>query len=363
MVATAGRDVVRALTDERVVTALIDRGAQSRADLAAAADVSRPTSSESVRRLVELGVARETTQARQGAGRAGNLVDLGPAVGTALSVVVAPDGVTTEVLDVRGQVVAARRINLRGTAMRPSAAVRRALRGQGGGPYVAATVSVADPVDRTTGRAVELADAPFLTGSLDPRKLLAGLVTGPIEVDNDVNWAARAELAAGAPDDFAYLHLGEGLGGAIVSDGAIVHGGRGLVGEVAHIVVAGPRGKAMPLTEVFAKLGLRQHDSTAVDVSAVLRLLDRDPGRVVRALAGVVAGVVAFADPSELVIGGPWAVPVVAPLRAELSSYPREVVVREARVPDDAPSRGVRDGAIALLRERVLEQVRGTLGP
>nr|WP_246242377.1 ROK family protein [Flexivirga aerilata] len=342
---------------------MIDRGAQSRADLAAAAEVSRPTSSESVRRLVEVGLVRETAEVRKGAGRAGNLVDLGPAVGTALSVVVAPEGVTTEVLDVRGQVVTEQRVHLRGSRTRPSAAVRQALRGQGGGPHVAAAVSVADPVDRTTGRAVELADAPFLTGSLDPRTLLAGVVAGPIEVDNDVNWAARAELAAGAPGDFAYLHLGEGLGGAIVSEGAIVHGGRGLVGEVAHVVVAGPRGKAMPFTEVFAKLGLRQRDSTALDVDAVLRLLDRDPGPVVRALAGVVAGVVAFADPSELVLGGPWAAPAVAPVRAELSSYPRDVVVREARVPDDAASRGVRDGAVALLRDRVLEQVRGTLGP
>ena len=37
-------------------------------------------------------------------------------------------------------------------------------------------------------------DAPFLVGDLDPASLLAAAVDGPVLVDNDVNWAARAEL-------------------------------------------------------------------------------------------------------------------------------------------------------------------------
>ena len=61
------------------------------------------------------------------------------------------------------------------------------------GPFRLAVVSAADPVDRHTGRLVELPDAPFLLGALDVPDVLADLVAGAVTVDNDVNWAARAE--------------------------------------------------------------------------------------------------------------------------------------------------------------------------
>jgi predicted NBD/HSP70 family sugar kinase len=95
-------------------------------------------------------------------------------------------------------------------------------------------VSEADPVDRRTGRLVQLPDAPFLVGELDPVEILAPLVAGPVSVDNDVNWAARAERAAvdaGELDDFAYLYLGEGLGCAVVADGEVRRGHGGLAGR------------------------------------------------------------------------------------------------------------------------------------
>ena len=62
-------------------------------------------------------------------------------------------------------------------------------------------------------------------------------------MDNDVNWAARAEPrrpAAGELDDFAYVHLGEGLGCAVVSDGEVRRGHHGLTGEIAHVLTTGP---------------------------------------------------------------------------------------------------------------------------
>ena len=80
----------------------------------------------------------------------------------------------------------------------------------------ARAVSAADPVDRETGRLVELPDAPFLVGALDAPAVLAELVEGPVTVDNDVNWMARAEHEG---RDFVYVFLGEGVGAAVVSDG------------------------------------------------------------------------------------------------------------------------------------------------
>ncbi len=143
------------------------------------------------------------------------------------------------------------------------------------GPVRLAVVSAADPVDRATGRMVHLPDSPFLLGDLDPVAVLAPLVAGPVIVDNDVNWAARAErdhhvTGASALDDFAYVYLGEGLGCAIISDGEVRRGHGGLAGEIAHLLVAGPNGQATSLIDVFGQLGLRQPNATAIDTARLL---------------------------------------------------------------------------------------------
>ena len=157
----------------------------------------------------------------------------------------------------------------------PATLQRRRRRGADG-PFRLAVVSAADPVDRETGRLVELPDAPFLLGALDAPAVLADLVDGPVTVDNDVNWAARAEHATAArPGDFVYLYLGEGLGCAVVSDGEVRRGHAGLAGEIAHVMTVGPGGAAMRLTDVFAALGLRRPGSTAIDVPALLHAARR----------------------------------------------------------------------------------------
>jgi predicted NBD/HSP70 family sugar kinase len=143
-------------------------------------------------------------------------------------------------------------------------------------------VSAADPVDRATGRLVQRPDSPFPLGELSPADVLAGLVDGPVMVDNDVNWAARPERdATDRPqlDDFAYLHLGEGLGCAVVNDGVVRRGYAGLVGEIAHVLAIGPDGRAVPLIDVFGALRLRRHGSTAIDVHALLAAVGRDDAR------------------------------------------------------------------------------------
>ena len=146
--------------------------------------------------------------------------------------------------------------------------------------------------------------------------MLGSSVDGPVLVDNDVNWEARAERAAVPPGelaDFAYLHLGEGMGCAVVSDGEVRRGFTGIAGEVAHLVTVGPGGRAMLLTEVFQELGLRQAGTTAIDVAVLLDAFDgRDavtgPVRaaVGTALSGVLAALVAVCDPEVVILGGEW---------------------------------------------------------
>ena len=364
-------DMLRSLTDEHVLRALMEHRRSTRAELASRTGISKPTISESVRRLCAAGLVVDTGQRTTGRGRIGAYYGLVGDVGRALVVSVAPDGVVAEALNVYGDVVARVAEEVTRPA-RPAQVVRaldaatRQARADGGHRFRLAVVSAADPVDRVTGRLVHLPDAPFLLGELSPVDVLAGTVDGPVTVDNDVNWAARAERAA-APqlDDFVYLHLGEGLGCAVVNDGAIRRGHAGLVGEIAHVLTLGPEGAAVPFTTAFAALGLRRPGTTAIDVHALRAAVGSPEGAaalavLARAVCGVLAAAVALADPELVLVGGTWGADpaVVDAIAAELRQLPRPVPVRAAHITDQPALAGARDQALHQLRSSITATAR-----
>jgi glucokinase len=62
----------------------------------------------------------------------------------------------------------------------------------------------------------------------------------PISIDNDANAAAIAELIAGNGqhlDNFVYITLGTGIGGAIIINRKIYHGAIGGAGEIGHLII------------------------------------------------------------------------------------------------------------------------------
>jgi predicted NBD/HSP70 family sugar kinase len=366
-------ELLRSLTDEHVLRALIQERRLTRAEIAARTGISKPTVSESVKRLTQAGLLADTGERTSGRGRIGTYYGLADGLGVALVVGIAPEGIVAETIDVRGQVVA-REVEHVQRPARPEQVTRvlrmaaRRAAAASPGPVRLAVVSAADPVERATGRLVHLPDAPFLLGELSPVHALARVVAGPVVVDNDVNWAARAERSAAAPgelDDFAYLYLGEGLGCAVVADGQVRRGHRGLAGEIAHLLVRGPQGRAVHFTEVFAELGLRQPQSTAIDVAALLQVVGGDgaqPRRVRAVLAeatgGVLAALVALADPQLVVIGGSWGThpAFVEALTEQLTRLPRRLPVRAAQTTSEPSLSGARQQATQDLQAAVLAQ-------
>jgi predicted NBD/HSP70 family sugar kinase len=366
-------ELLRSLTDEHVLRALMRHRRLTRAELAAETGISKPTVGESVRRLTGSGAVADTgerTPGGRGRGRVGSYYALAAHAGVALAVSIAPESVVAECVDAYGDAVSRAERPLDRPA-RPDdvaialrAAAASAQLGAGLTPRLA-VVSAADPVDRHTGRLIHLTDAPFLLGELDPAAVLAPEVGGPVTVDNDVNWAARAERdhAEAALDDFAYLFLGEGLGCALVSDGEVRRGHGGLAGEIAHLITAGPRSRAVPFIEVFGQLGLRQPGATAIDVDRLLAAVT-GPGATAaatrralgQAIAGVLAAVVALADPELVVVGGPWGHhPVVLDLiAAATASVPRPAPLRAAEVTAEPSLAGARVEALSRLRSAIL---------
>ena len=366
-------ELLRSLTDEHVLRALMRHRRLTRAELAAETGISKPTVGESVRRLTGSGAVADTgerTPGGRGRGRVGSYFALADDAGVALAVSIAPEGIVAECVDAYGDAVSRAERPLDrparpddvAVALRAAAAAAR--RGAGLTPRLA-VVSAADPVDRHTGRLMHLPDAPFLLGELDPAAVLAPEVGGLVTVDNDVNWAARAErdYAGAVLDDFAYLFLGEGLGCAIVSDGKVRRGHSGLVGEIAHLITAGPQGRAVPFIEVFAQLGLRQAGATAIDVDRLLAAVTGPgaPAAATRhalgqAIAGVLAALVALADPENVVVGGPWGRhPVILDLIAAAAvRLPRPALVRVAGLTAESSLAGARLEALSRLRSTIL---------
>jgi predicted NBD/HSP70 family sugar kinase len=351
-------ELVSSLTDEHVLRALMRDRRLMRAELAARIGISKPTAGESVRRLVDRGLVVDTgerTPGGRGRGRVGSYYALAAEIGDALTVSIAPEGVVAECVDVYGSVLAraeralSRPARPRDVAAALSSSVAEVDRGRSR----VAVVSAADPVDRESGRLIRLPDAPFLLGDLDPAETLRQYVSGTVVVDNDVNWAARAERVG---SDFAYVYLGEGLGCAVVLDGSVRRGGSGLAGELAHVLVAGVDGRATPFIEVFGSLGLRRRGSTAISPEKLLRATGVH--RVIGvAVSGVLAALVALVDPKVVVIGGEWGSQpsIVSAIRAAFASQPRSVPIRPAAVTTEPALTGARADALYRLRAEIIQ--------
>ena len=72
------------------------------------------------------------------------------------------------------------------------------------------------------------------------RQVLEARIKAPVIFENDANAAALGEKWMGAGrdyDDLVLLTLGTGVGGGIISCGAILHGFLGMAGELGHITI------------------------------------------------------------------------------------------------------------------------------
>ncbi|MFW5475088.1 ROK family protein [Knoellia sp. CPCC 206450] len=361
-------DLLRSLSDRHVLAAVASAGRLTRAAAATSTGLSKPTVSQSVARLLGSGVLVEGERTTGGRGRAGTYLTVNDTAGCALAVQAGPEGVVGEVLALDGRVLATRRRALSapvtpGSLGRALTAVCRALTADSPGPVRAAAVSVADPVDRRTGRVVELPESPFLVGELDPVALLTDVVPVRPVVDNDVSWALLAEHTEGAAqgvDDVLHLYLDEGMGAAMWAGGRPLHGARGLAGEIAYsrASVRG-RGSRTPssgtLMECVDALGYLTDGTKSVDVPSLLEDLDRGTGQA-RTLAASVAEVALahayLLDPEVVVLSGRWGrhTQIVEAVTTALGAAGGvATTVAVAEVTDDAPLTGARIFALGEL--------------
>ncbi len=352
---------------------LLDHPQLTRAELATRTGISKPTISESVKRLLDVGVLEESGRQQGKRGPAGTFCRLRDDLGVALAVSAGPGGVVVESFSLRGvpleRVQRAVPPTIDAARLEPliSTSVQQAVR-NAPGPVRGCAISVAGPVDQQTGRLVRLPHAPFLLDEFAPRDVVASIIGAPVQIDNDVNWAALAEAHEGAGRNrrqFFLCYLGAGIGGAAVLDGKVLHGSRGLAGELAYVSTIGPTGRAMKLVECFGAWDLLQPGSAAIDVDLVGQIMNgrsaearRRRVAIVRAVAAALGTVAALYDPDVILISGPWGVvPGAAALIAERVDVESSIraSVHPAELGDEAPLIGARVRALEIARSQVVD--------
>lgn len=125
-----------------------------------------------------------------------------------------------------------------------AAAIRAALEGTDYGVQDIRAIGVATPgqIDVENGIVTFAANIPWRMYPLRDRlKEALGLGADvPVVVDNDANVAALGEQVYGAgrgSKDMIYMTLGTGIGGGVIINGRVFHGGLGFAGEIGHIIL------------------------------------------------------------------------------------------------------------------------------
>ncbi|MFK3983917.1 ROK family protein [Micromonospora sp. NPDC050397] len=325
----------------RLLRLLRDQGAVSRAELADRLEMPRPRLLAELDRLVNAGYVAEAGLAASRGGRRSTLVELNPALRFA-AVDLGASSIDVEVVngrlepviayaeasDIRsGPKVILQRVNELLHKAKVEGAYER---------LDAVGIGVPGPVSFRDGVPVS---PPIMPGwdRFPVRELLTREHKCPAVVDNDVNIMAIGERHGGVAhsvDDFLFVKIGTGIGCGIYLTGEVYRGTDGCAGDIGHIqvdshgpmcscgnvgclealfsgaamakdaTVAARSGASPVLAERLAASGA----VTALDVAegavegdvTCIRLI-RDGGRRV---GGVLAGLVSFANPSMIVIGG-----------------------------------------------------------
>ena len=236
--------LLRGINDRAALMLLLERGPLSRSRLGELTGLSKPTASQLLTRLESAGLVRRSGSSQGRPGPKAQLYEINPEAAYVAGLDVTPTRILAAVADLSGRTVGT--FELRTPRRAGSDAVVRVVEALDGaladaglerGKLARLVIGTPGAFDPRTRR---LRYARHLPGWHDADLLerLADAVAVPLEVDNDVNLAAVAELHTGAAQgspNFVLLWAEEGLGAAIVIDGALHRGATGGAGEVGFL--------------------------------------------------------------------------------------------------------------------------------
>ena len=248
--------LLRSLNDRAALDLLLERGPLSRGQLGELTGLSKPTASQLLARLEDAGLVVHGGRSSGRPGPGAQLYEINPTAAYVAALDVTPTRIRSAVADLTGRMVG--EYELRTPRRKGSDAVAQVCAAVDGAVedsgiarsrlrrLVVGTPGAFDP------RTERLRYARHLPGWHRPELLsrLADALSVPFGIDNDVNLAAVAEQHAGRArghPSFVLLWAEDGLGAAIVINGALHRGATGGAGEVGFL--------PLPETPVVRQVG------------------------------------------------------------------------------------------------------------
>jgi predicted NBD/HSP70 family sugar kinase len=335
--------LLRRLNSAAVLHAVREDGPASRAAIARATGLSKPTVNAAVELLLDQGYLTEDHElaSQSGPGRRPRLLRFASGLGHVLGIDIGANKVLVLAADLAGQVLATER---RKTGAREPAALLALVEDAATDALDAAgipaaslkAVGVGTPgvVDPVSGR-VTL--APQLAGweGIELGARLEPAFGCPVVVDNEVRLSLLAERWRGAAqeiDDAFFVQIGIGIGGGVLFGGEVYRGAGGAAGEIGYLPLFDgeePRDGLGPFEHAaggtaFARLARRAADGRT---TALVELAGGDPDAIdaetvfaaaaagdavasevlddlLDRLARGIAAAIVVLDPATVIVGG-----------------------------------------------------------
>jgi len=240
--------LIRALNEQLLLDHIRSSGPYSRADLARVSGLSKPTVSLALANLERAGLVQLAGQRTGVPGRTALLYEVRPEAGFVVGLDIGLRYLRGAVADLAGEIRARLSVPVRATTVAGRVAELVELADELCARAGITRAAVIQTVVGSPGVYDPQRNLMALTGGLpgwDQPEALAGLRTafGPaLAIENDVDAAALAERALGVGqehDNFAFVHVGSGVGMGLVLGGRLHRGVHGVAGEIAFLPVGG----------------------------------------------------------------------------------------------------------------------------
>ena len=334
--------LIRAMNEQLLLEHIRSTGPYSRADLARVSGLSKPTVSLALANLERAGLVRHAGQRTGLPGRSARLYEVRPDAGFVLGLDIGLRYLRGAVADLAGVVRARVSVPVRAATVEDRVAELVDLADELCARAGIDRSAITQTVVGSPGVYDPQRNLMALTGGLpdwDRPEALAGLraAFGPaLTIENDVDAAALAEQSLGVgreTENFAFVHVGTGIGMGLVLGGRLIRGVHGVAGEIAFLPLGGdpPAWADAALEEAIDPAEVRRRGTleTAAGADGVVRAAhrrgltglatahsvfeaaaagDRQARAVVlreaRLVAAAICCVIAVADPALVVLGG-----------------------------------------------------------
>jgi predicted NBD/HSP70 family sugar kinase len=298
-----GGSLLRRLSDQAVLETIFRAGPITRPEISARTNLSKPTVSEAVRRLLQERLIRSAGV------RSGNLGR------SPISYVVDDTAGYVIGVDVGGENIRVAAVNLFGELL-----ISRSDPQRDGGdrPLAQQVLSLVHEVQQTTAathsQLLGVGASWTPPRPADPFELLRTRIGVPVFVDSSINLSAIGEKWRGLAarvSDFAFISVGAGVGAGIVVADELVRGAHHMAGLIADLPAAASSSGVRDADSMLERAReLRWRAGLPESISELFARLDAEPSarRIMKeqaaAIAFAVATICSLLDPELVVLGG-----------------------------------------------------------